>query len=85
VLLEALAIGGAGGLAGALVGRLAGAAGDLLWARYLPPFPFRPETIFSFPAWLFAASVAVAVVSALLGAVAPAARAARIDPARALS
>jgi hypothetical protein len=85
VLLEALMLGGGGGLAGMLVGRGLGLLGDLAWNGLLPDFPYRPEVILIFPAWLLAASVAVAAASAVIGALTPAAAAARVDPARALS
>ena len=81
---------------GALVGLLGGAAGTLLALgaallaeraalRLLPDFPFRPETFFLFPAWLPALGLVVPAVAAVLGALAPAATAARVDPARTLA
>jgi len=85
VLLEAALLGGAGGLVGVGLGRLAGLLGDLAWRRLLPDFPYRPETFFQFPAWLLLAGLGIAAGSAVLGALAPAAAAARVDPARALS
>lgn len=85
VLLEAALLGGAGGLAGVALGRLAGLAGDLAWRRLLPDFPYRPETFFHFPGWLLAAGLLVAAGAAVLGALGPADAAARVDPARTLS
>jgi hypothetical protein len=85
VLLEALLVGGGGGLLGMVAGRGLGLVGDLAWQSLLPDFPYRPESILVFPAWLLAASVAVAALSAVVGALPPAAAASRIDPARALS
>jgi putative ABC transport system permease protein len=85
VLVEALLLGGGGGLLGMAVGRGLGLLGDLAWLRLLPDFPYRPEAILIFPAWLLAASVAVTASAAVIGALAPAAAAARVDPARALS
>jgi hypothetical protein len=85
VLLEAALLGGGGGLAGVALGRLAGVAGDLAWRRLLPDFPYRPETFFHFPGWLLAAGLLVAAGAAVLGALGPAAAAARVDPARTLS
>jgi ABC-type antimicrobial peptide transport system permease subunit len=85
VLVEALLLGGGGGLLGMAVGRGLGLLGDLAWHRLLPDFPYRPEAILIFPAWLLAASVAVTAAAAVIGALAPAASAARVDPARALS
>jgi hypothetical protein len=85
VLAEALLVGAGGGLLGVAVGRGLGLAGNLAWQRLLPDFPYRPEAILHFPAWLLLACVAVVALSAVIGALAPAAAAARIDPARALS
>jgi len=85
VLLEAALLGGGGGLLGAGLGRLGGLAGDLLARRLLPDVPFLSGSLFAFPAWLLACGVAVAAGAALLGALAPAAAAARVEPARTLS
>jgi hypothetical protein len=85
VLLEAALIGGGGGLLGVALGRLGALAADAAWQRALPDFPFRPETFFRIPAWLALAALAVVLLATLLGALGPAARAARVDPARNLS
>ncbi|MCM2335013.1 MAG: ABC transporter permease, partial [Anaeromyxobacteraceae bacterium] len=85
VLLEAALLGGGGGLAGVALGRLAALGGDLLARRLLPDLPFRPESLFAFPAWLLAAGLLVAAGAAVLGALAPATAASRVDPARTLS
>jgi len=85
VLLEAGLLGAAGGAAGAALSRLAALGADAVAFRILPDFPFRPESFFAFSPWLYLAALAVAVVSALLGALSPAAAAARIDPARSIA
>jgi len=85
VLLEAGLVGAAGGLAGLGLGRLGGLLADRVARGLLPDFPFRPESFFRFPAWLLGAALALAVLSAVMGALAPATRAARIEPARWLS
>jgi len=85
VLTEAALVGAAGGLLGAGLGRLGGLLADRAVGGLLPDFPLRPETFFRFPAWLLAAALGLAVLSAVLGALAPAASAARVDPARWLS
>ncbi|HET6923565.1 MAG TPA: FtsX-like permease family protein [Anaeromyxobacteraceae bacterium] len=85
VLAEAALVGLCGGVAGAVLARLAALAADAAAARALPDFPFRPETFFAFAPWLDGLAVGVAVLSALLGALAPAALAARVDPARTIS
>lgn len=85
VLGEAVAVGALGGLVG--VGGAWGAAwaADRLFAAYLPAFPFKPETFFAFPAWLFLLGLAVGLGAALAGALAPVRRAIRLDPARILA
>ncbi len=85
VQVEALLLGGGGGLLGVVVGRGLGLLGNLAWHDFLPDFPYRPEAILTFPPWLLLASVGLAALSAVIGALAPAAAAARVDPARALS
>ncbi len=85
VLAEAAMLGLGGGIAGALLARLAAVAADAAARRVLPDFPFRPETFFGFAAWIDALAIGVAVFSAVLGALGPARTAARIDPARGLS
>jgi len=84
VLLEAGILGSAGGALGVLAALAAAALADVAAARQLPEFPFRPESFFAFPPWLLALGLAVPALAALLGALAPAAAAARVDPARAL-
>jgi putative ABC transport system permease protein len=84
LLGEAAVVGVAGGLAGVLLAIGAAAACDVLARRVLPDFPFRPDTYFHFSALLCAAEVAFAVACCLLGALFPANRAARLDPAAAL-
>ena len=85
LVLEAGLIGLAGGVLGAPDARLSAVAADSALQRALPDFPLKPETLVTFPAWVYLLGVAVAVVSAGLGALAPAAAAARIEPARVLS
>ncbi len=85
VLLEGAMVGLAGGVAGALLAVAAARGADRGAAALLPDFPFRPETFFAFPPWLLALGLVVPAVAAVLGALAPAAVAAGIDPARSLS
>lgn len=85
VLAEAGILGLAGGLLGTALALGIARVADQGAARLLPDFPFRPETFFAFPAWLVALGIAVPAAAALLGALAPAAIAARVDPARTLS
>lgn len=84
-IYEAGLTGLAGGAAGAALARLVAVTADAAIRGALPDFPFRPETVFAFHPWTYALGVAVAVLASALGALAPAAAAARIDPARSLS
>ena len=85
VLLEGALVGLAGGAAGALLALGAARLADRAAAGMLPDFPFRPETFFAFPAWVVALGLAVPALAAVVGALAPASAAARVDPARTLS
>ena len=85
LLALALAVGAVAGAAGVLLGRGAAALVDLLGARLVPDFPFKPETFFDFPVWLWPASVGFAAAFALLGAVLPARRAGKVEPIAALA
>lgn len=85
VLAEAALVGLAGGLAGTALALALARGADRLALRLLPDFPFRPATFFALPAWVIALGLAVPVIAAVLGALAPAAAAGRVDPARALS
>jgi hypothetical protein len=85
VLAEAGLVGLAGGVVGVGVAWLAARGVDAAAIGLLPDFPFRPTTFFLFPPWIFALGVGVSAAAALLGALAPAALAARVDPARAIS
>ncbi|HET6438046.1 MAG TPA: FtsX-like permease family protein [Anaeromyxobacter sp.] len=85
VILEGGMVGLAGGIAGTLLALGLSALADHAALRLLPDFPFRPGTLFSFPPWLPALGMALPLLSAVLGALAPAAAAARIEPARVLS
>ena len=73
ILGEAGVVGMVGGLAGTVSALLVAWAVDALAAGWLPPFPFKPDTFFAFPAALLA------------GAFLPSRRAAAMDPARTLA
>lgn len=85
MLALALTVGLCGGAIGALVAWLMSLGADWLAATRLPDFPFKPDTFFSFPAWLIGGSLGFAAWFALLGAFGPARGAGKIDPAAALA
>ncbi len=85
VLAEAGMVGLLGGVLGVGLALLAARGVDAAALRMLPDFPFRPTTFFVFPAWLVGLGAGVSVAAALVGALAPAALAARVDPARSIS
>jgi putative ABC transport system permease protein len=85
VLAEAGVLGLVGGLVGTLGALGLSLAVDALSSRFLPPFPFKPESFFSFPAWVLLGGVALGLLAALAGAYFPARAAAATDPARTLA
>lgn len=85
ILGEAVAVGSAGGLLGIGLGLLLCRAVDWLAVEVMPDFPFKPDTFFAYPAWLFFGAIGFAVCFCALGAIFPARRAAALDPARALT
>ncbi|MBL9025130.1 MAG: ABC transporter permease [Myxococcales bacterium] len=85
VLALATFVGAAGAAAGIVVARLGASAADAVAAEHLPDFPFKPSTFFSFPVWLYGAALAFGALFAVAGAIAPAIRASRVDPVRALA
>jgi len=78
-------VGLCGGLVGLAVARLLALGLDLASRRFVPDFPFKPETYFAFSAGLYAAILAFAVLACVAGAALPARRAARMEPADALT
>ena len=85
ILGEAASLGMMAGTAGLLLAVTAASIFDQVSARYVPDFPYKPTTYFDFPWWLIVASLAFSVSFCVLGALLPARRAARMEPARVLS
>ncbi len=85
VLGEATLLGIFGGALGLLGALGASVVSNWIAAAYLPNFPFKPDSFFTFRWWIFAAGFGFAVVFCVLGAWLPARRAARMDPAAALA
>jgi hypothetical protein len=84
-LVEAATIGLCGAGVGLAFARLAALVVDWAAARFLPDFPFRPETYFSFDWRIVAGSVLCSVIACMAGAWWPARAAARLDPTEALA
>ena len=85
IMGEAAVVGLVAGLLGVLLSLGAARACDWYSATRIPDFPFKPETYFVFTPGLLSASVGFAVLFSLVGAFIPAHRAARLEPAEALS
>lgn len=85
VLAEAGVVGLAGGVLGTLLALLLALLVDRLAATWLPQFPFKPESFFSFPWTVVGGGVVLGLVAALAGAWFPSHRAAATDPARTLA
>lgn len=84
ILGEAAFIGLIGGLLGIAAGIGAASLADYV-ATQLPDFPYKPETFFAFPPWLWLAALGGSMFFCLFGAFFPANAAARQDPAAALT
>jgi putative ABC transport system permease protein len=85
VLGEAFVLGLLGGALGTAGAWLAAFATDGLAGRYLPPFPFQPESFFAFPPLLVLGGVSLGILAAVAGAWVPARKAAATDPSRTLA
>jgi putative ABC transport system permease protein len=82
---EAALIGLAGGVVGTLAAwAISGVADRLAYRFILQPRNVAYVSFFALPPWLWAGAIAFAVLVAVVAALYPAARAARIDPVRAL-
>jgi putative ABC transport system permease protein len=85
VLAEAGLVGVLGGVLGVASAYAGAALVDFAAARWLPPFPFKPDSFFLFEWWIVAGGLGCAVLFAVLGGYLPARRASRMAPARALA
>jgi ABC-type antimicrobial peptide transport system permease subunit len=85
VLSEATALGLLGGCTGALLGVGAMRLVDAVFRSKVQDFPFKPDSLFLLQPWMLAMALGVAVLFCWLGALFPAIRAGRMDPARALT
>lgn len=85
LVTEAAVVGFAAGVVGLIGAAALSWTADRALAAGLPDFPFKPETFFSFEPWLIAAAMVLAVLSCVIGALAPSIRATGPDPAEVLS
>ena len=85
ILTEASVIGIAAGCLGLGIARSIAWFADRGLGSAVPDFPFNPETFFSFDPRLVAASLGLAMIACVLGAIGPSLRATGPDPAEVLS
>lgn len=85
ILGEAALIGLVGGSLGIVIGVGAAKVIDFFSRRFVPDFPFKPTTYFLFTPALIFGALAFAVAFCVLGAYLPARKAARMQPAQALT
>ena len=85
VLGEATALGLVGGTIGVLLGYSVSLVVDYLLATQVSDFPYKPETLFVFAPWMWFGAFGVALLFCWIGALIPAVRASRMDPAGVLA
>jgi ABC-type lipoprotein release transport system permease subunit len=85
VIAEAAFLGALGGLVGSVLALGGSVALDVIAAKALPEFLFKPDSFFVLPWWLVCGGVALGILAAVSGAWFPARRASRVDPARVLA
>ncbi len=85
ILGEAGLVGLVSGMGGVILAWLAAWGCDWYSAHRLPDYPFKPDTYFSFTPALMVASIGFATIFCILGAFFPAHRAAKMEPAEALT
>lgn len=84
ILGESLVLGLTGSALGVALAILCGKLTDFFAAKFLPDFPFKPASFFIFEPSIWGIAIVCGVVFCMIGAWAPAARAAGMDPARAI-
>lgn len=81
----AAVVGLSAGVVGLFVARVLAWIADKMAADKLPDFPFKPETFFAFPWWLWGIGLGFSLLFSVFGAIGPARAAAKIDPVKALA
>jgi hypothetical protein len=81
ILLEATVLGVFGGIVGELMSYGLSRLVNMVAARHFESAMFKPDDFFHYEWWVLAGGLALAVIFCLLGAFAPANRAAQLDPA----
>ena len=85
IIGEAAIIGIVGGGLGVLLAVGAGAALDYVSAHAVPNFPFKPKTWFDFKTWIWMSGIGLSTVFCIVGGYLPARKAAKLEPAAALT
>lgn len=84
LMLEAAALGAVAGVIAYPLARSLAAVADYAFVHLAPDFPFKPTSLFSFDWTWWGWGLLVAILAAVLGALLPALRVAKMDPAEAL-
>ena len=85
IILEAAALGLFGGTLGVVVGVGMTRIADAIFATQVKDFPFKPDSLFSLEPWMVVVCLGASLFFCLVGALWPAIRASRMDPAKALT
>ncbi len=84
-LTEAALVGAVAGAFGVAIAMGAAAAIDIMGRRWVPDFPFKPDSFFQFGPWLLAGGLVLGISACVLGAAWPTLAATATDPAEALT
>ncbi len=82
---EAALLGLIAGVIGVLVGYGIILIGDWAFVNHTADFAFKPETLFDFQLWIPCSGLGLAILFGVLGGILPATKAAKMQPAEALS
>jgi len=85
VLGEAILLAIAGSIVGIILSLMVSHGVDYALTNHVRPFPYKPESLFIYEWWMFAMALGVSLLFCALGALLPAIRASRIEPAQALA